>query len=43
MFFILGLASGYFMIFSVLNITEETYVIDFSDSLFIFCRYLVFC
>lgn len=34
-----GLASGYSMTPPTLNITEETYVIDSSDSLSISCRY----
>lgn len=38
-----GLASGYSMTPPALNITEETYVIDSSDSLSISCRYLAPC
>ena len=34
-----GLASGYSMTPPTLNITEETHVIDSSDSLSISCRY----
>lgn len=37
----LGLASGYSMTPPILNITEDTFVIDSRDSLSISCRYVV--
>lgn len=38
-----GLATGYSMTPPTLNITEETHVIDSSDSLSISCRYSAPC